>query len=131
MHAQACMPHRAAMFAVVRSSCREQATAQLKATRAEPQQTQKMLEVLQRLQEQQAADDSSWLPGAAADSDSSEDSDSDGGSSGGENGDNPLSRLPDPASIRLVKQLLKRVSNNRCASQPALSDPLQEPAGAV
>jgi hypothetical protein len=108
------MLHCAGIFAVLPSSCREQATAQLKATRAEPQQTQQMLEVLRRLHEQQAADDSSWLPGAAgaAGSGSSTDSDSDGGSTEAVEDDDLLSRLPDPASRRLVKQLLRRVSTN-------------------
>lgn len=80
---------------------REQATAQLKATRAEPQQTQQMLEVLQRLHQQQLADSSSWGDG--------DDDSSDSESSSDEEEDGPEGVL-DPALKQLVKQLVKRVS---------------------
>lgn len=93
-----------------RSSCRrEQATAQLKATRAGPEQTRQMMEVLQRLQQQQ--------PGDSYDGSSSSDagSSSDGGDSDAslEGPAGKLYSIP-PALTRL----LKRVSKHGKAHRP-------------
>lgn len=82
--------------------CREQATAQLKATRAEPEQTRQMMAVLQRLHDQQQAEG-----GLGADH-SSTDGSSNSSDSDEEGPDN--STAYGPPTGPALKQLLKRVS---------------------
>lgn len=84
--------------------CREQATAQLKATRAEPEQTRQMMAVLQRLHDQQQGEG-----GVAADHSSTDGSSNNSDSDSDEQGpDNNMAYGPPPGPA--LKQLLKRVS---------------------
>lgn len=101
---------------------REQATAQLKATRAGPEQTRQMMEVLQRLQKQQQQQQpgDSYGGGSSSDADSSRsDSDSDG--------DSDASLVEGPASQLdsippALKRLLKRAQREGAAFDVRPSD---------
>lgn len=85
--------------------CREQATEQLKATRAGPEQTREMMEVLQRLHQQQQA--AEGFDGSSSDQDSNDSSSED--DSDVDDGPEATTAASQLQHCPALKQLLKRV----------------------